>query len=385
MLKHVLYKVLLAFLCCASVLEADEPAQEEATSHVISLPSGTVHNGDFFAVGNLVEISGQVNGDVYVLASQVVIDGVVNGDVLLAAGSVDISGTVTSNARILAGQTSVSGKIGRNVTLLAGNAQLFTSGSIGGNLVCLAGNADLGSTIGYDATIAASNVRVSNAIKHNLDAYVGQMRLTSRASVQGNVEYSSSNSAYFDPKAQVKGEVIHHPSMIKDLFQGEWLQGLVIGSKIATFLMNYLYCLVVGLLLIKLFPKNLEITLNVLYHRPWASLIYGITLMIVLPLASLILLMTILGAPFALTLLALNVISFYTAKIFSILAVSHLFFSKFNVKLSQVLTLVFGLLIYFSLTLIPIFGTALAIAAMLFGLGASILAQIPKKRVFILQ
>lgn len=174
--------MMLFFFCAPSVLFCQE---QKETGEIVVLPSGTVHKGDYFAFGDSVEISGTVTGDVYVMGGQVYIDGKVIGDVLVSAGSVEISGEVDNNVRAIGGQVTLSGHVGHNVTVIAGNVALSPSAVIIGNVVCLAGNGDFAAIIGSDATVISSNLRISNVIKNNLNAYVGQMRLTSKAFVGG--------------------------------------------------------------------------------------------------------------------------------------------------------------------------------------------------------
>jgi hypothetical protein len=87
------------------------------------------------------------------------------------------------------------------------------------------------------------------------------------------------------------------------------------------------------------------------------------------------LLMTILGVPFALTLMAANIIGFYTAKVYSIFWVSNWLFGKIGFKRNCLPGFFCGLIIYFGLTAIPVLGVVVAFAAMLFGLGGGVLAQ----------
>ncbi|MBS0604974.1 MAG: hypothetical protein JSS60_08080 [Verrucomicrobia bacterium] len=366
--------IFLFFLAVTSSLFADEDEISKEQS-VIVLPSSEVYNGNYYAMGRSVEISGTVNGDVYVLAEQVVIDGVVNGDVLGSGGSIDISGKVLHNCRMVGGQILISGTVGNNVTAVAANLQLLSTASIGGNLVATAGNVDLAASIGTDATIVASNMRLSSLINRNLQGYVGQMRITSKAVIGGDVDYRSSAQAWIEPGATIRGHVVHHPSFVRELVKGTWIQGFLVGSKVLAILMNFIYTFVIGVILIKMFPKNLEAALHVLKTRPVKSLTYGIMLLILLPLASLVLLMTILGVPFALTLMAANIIGFYTAKVYSIFWASNWMFGKIGFKHNRLPGFFCGMIIYFGLAAIPIFGTIVAFAAMLFGLGAGVLAQ----------
>lgn len=343
--------------------------------NVIVLPSGQVYNGNYFAMGRTVEISGTVNGDVYILAEQVLIDGVVNGDLLCTGGSIDIPGQVVHNCRLLGGQILISGSVSNNVTAVAGNLQLLSSASIGGSLVATAGNVDLATSIGSDATIIASNLRLSSHIGKGLQGYVGQMRITSKAVIGGDVDYKSNSPAWIEAGATIHGDVIRRPSFVHELVKGTWIQKFLVGSKVLVTLMNFIYTFVIGIILIKVFPKNLEAALHSLNEQPLKAFTYGIMLLILLPLAALILLMTILGVPFALTLMAANIIGFYTAKVYSIFWASNWLFGKVGFKCNRGPSFFCGTVVYFCLTAIPIFGILLAFAFMLFGLGAGVLAQ----------
>jgi cytoskeletal protein CcmA (bactofilin family) len=369
--------VRLIYLCLmvfTSYLFADE-APSSNDENIIVLAHGQVHEGNYFAMGRSVEISGQVNGDVYVLAEQVIIDGIVNGDVLSCSGSIDISGKVLNNCRLVGGQVLISGQVGKSVTAVAGNLQLLSSASIDGSLVATAGNVDLAANIGTDATVVASNLRLSSSIGQNLQGYVGRMRVTSRAVIGGNVDYRSSAPAWIESGAVIRGKVNHHSTFVHGLVKGTWIQGLLVGSKVLAVLMNFIYTIVVGIVLVRMFPKNLEAALRVLHEHPLKALSYGIVLLALLPLAALILLMTILGVPFALTLLATTVVFLYTAKVYSIFWVSNWAFGKIKLRPNRLPTFFLGTVIYFCLAAIPIFGYIIAFAAMLFGLGAGALAQ----------
>lgn len=372
---RLIYFLFPIFFYFASCFAAVEECGIAAQQNIVVLPAGEVYNGNYFAAGTTVEISGIVNGDVYVFAEQVVVDGEINGDLLGSGGSIDISGKVSHNCRIVGGQILMSGMIGGNVTAAAGNLQLLSSASLGGSLVATAGNADLASSIGSDVYIAASNLRISSEIHGDLKGYVGQMRITSKGVIDGNVEYRSSTEAWIEPGAVIKGEVTHRPSFVHGLVKGTWIQRVLVGSKVIAILMNFIYTFVIGAVLIKFFPRNLEAALNSLKIHPLKSLSCGLMILVLVPLASLVLLMTILGVPFALTLIAANIISFYTAKVYSIIFVSNALFGKMGLKTNRLPSFFLGTIFYFILTLIPIIGTIIAFAAMLFGLGAGILAQ----------
>ena len=370
--------VLVLFFLAAIPLYAFENHNHDDEVDIVVLPSTAVVNNDYFAYGRSVEISGTVNGDVYVFGGQVFIDGVVNGDVLVAGGTVDITGKISHDVRLLGGQAQISGEVGRNVTAVTATIEFAPGARIGQNIVILSGNVDLESRIGRNARIYASNVRISDGVNGNVTAYVGQMRLTSKAEIGGELQYWSNKNALIDSRAKVQGGVVHHPSFFYGVFHGKFFKSLKIGSKFAALLMNFFYSLVIALIIIRYFPQRIDRTIWALNHKPLQAIVAGLVLIIVLPLAFLALLITILGVPFALTLLSITVVSFYTAKVLSILWLSKHIFRKFDFQKHMRLYFTFGLIIYFLLTIIPYAGGVISFAALLLGLGGAALGKVDK-------
>jgi hypothetical protein len=366
--------LIIAFTFCS----AFAVGEEKDLSDIITVPRGQTVDGDYFALGTNIEILGDVRGDLYALGGQIVVDGNVFGDVLASGASVIISGNVMGNIRVVGGQVMVSGKVGRSATLLAANGEFLPSASIGENLVAVMGNGDIAAAIGKDATILASNIRLSSLIGRDVDAYVGELRVTSRAVIGRNLEYTSSSTGLIDPQAKIGGGVHHHLSIVRNALQGHWMQAVLLGSKVVAFAMNFLYSLVIGWIFIRLFPETLDGAVLVLNRSPWKAFATGVMLLVLLPLAFLLLLMTVLGAPFALTILALNVITFYSAKIVAVFWAASPLFKKWGIKISKMGVLASGLIAYLALAAIPILGTILAVAALLFGMGGYAIAARPQ-------
>ena len=348
---------------------------DETDTEVVVLPHGETHDGDLFVTGKTVEVSGVVNGDLYVFGGQVFIDGTVNGSVICLAGTINHTGKVSQNVRILAGQIVIGGFVGGNVSILSGSLEVHPSTTIAGSLAVLSGNVDFAGVLNRNMRVYASNFRFSGDVKGDIEAFVGQMRITSRAEVFGSFEYWSNNEAFIDSSEILKKGIKHHPSFFYNLFKGKIFQSLKIGSKLATLLMNFFYSFVLGLVIMKFFPQRIKASMVVLNTKPLQALVCGIVILMVLPLACILLLITIIGAPFALTLLALNVIGFYTAKVFAILWVVSKMFKKVDFERYKKLYFVTGLVIYFLLTLIPYFGWILSTCSLLFGLGSVILGK----------
>ncbi|MCB1084521.1 MAG: polymer-forming cytoskeletal protein [Chlamydiia bacterium] len=271
------------------VAEESDPDEEG----IVVLPSTAVVNNDYFVSGRTVEISGTVNGDVYVYGGQVFIDGTINGDVLAAGGSIEVSGKVSNDVRLIAGQATISGEIGRNLTCLTATVELGPSAVIGGNIVVVSGNTDLESRVAQNVHLYSSSVRISNNVAGNVTAYVGHLRITSKANIGGILEYWSNKNALIAPEAKIAGGVTHHPSFFYKFFQGKFIKGLKLGSKLAALMMNFLYSFVIGLILIRYFPFRITRTIETLNAKPAQSLVAGLVLIFLLPIVMLALIVTI--------------------------------------------------------------------------------------------
>ncbi len=363
----------LIFLWIQWALLSLEIPSEKDGIHI--LPSQEIVNEDFFAYGKTIEILGTVNGDVYILGGQVFIDGVIHGDVLVAGGSVEISGTVSQDVRILGGQVIITGHVGRNVTAIGATFELAPVADVGYNVVVVGGNVDLGGVVGNNARVYTSNLRFSSRVKKKLYVCASQMRLTSKAYVGDKFEYWSNQLAVINSKAQIRGEIIHHPSFFYSIFHGKVLRGFKIGSKLTGLIMNFFYTLAIALIFMRYFHARLELALSVLKKRPFHSFLAGLVLVIIFPLLFFIFLITIVGIPFALTLLAINMIGFYSAKILTITWAAKQLFSRFDFQKHQTLFFIFTLIPYYLMTSIPYLGSLIALVCLFFGLGGMALSQ----------
>jgi len=351
-------------------------AREQRTSRVITVPVNEVITKDFYVTaGEIVEISGTVNGDVIVGAGQLIISGTVNGDVLVAGGTVDIGGTVSDDVRVAGGQINISGKIGRNLTVGGGDVNISKNAEIAGGVVMGAGNVRLAGEIGGDVLIGAGSVTLSGVIGGDVEIYTGSLSVTSSTDIEGNLVYTSEEEAIIDQQASISGKLLRKipPAVVMDADEKVTNAFDKLGAfKFQVKLISFLSALIVGLILIKLFPKYSEMTKSVLQENPWKALLYGVIFLFVTPFAVIMLFVTVLGIPLAMFgIMALGTY-IYMAKIF----VGNWLGAKIPLgdKKNAYLKFAVGLAAYYLITSVPILGGFVAFVALVFGMGAGLLA-----------
>ncbi len=363
-------------------LSSGSPATAEVTDRretdedgLVVLPAGAVVDHDYFAVGKIVEISGTVNGDVYAAGQQILVDGIVNGDLLAAGGTVTVSGTVSQDVRAVGGKLTFNGDIGRNATIAGGGIDVTPSALFRGNIIAAGGQVELGGLIHRDARIAAGNLSVSNRIGGDLTAAVGALRLSSKAVVAGNLMYWSRLPASIDPQAVVSGQTIRRMVPKELLPTLKDVLAFVVGFKLVAAAASFVSTLVIGLLLMRLYPASTQRALIHLSQQPLVSLGVGLLGLTVIPLAAGLLAMTVLGIPLAVLLLAWYTIVLYVSRVFTIALLGRFVFDRLGVPDRDRWAFVFGLCLYFFLTAVPFLGVFATLLAVLFGLGSVLLAK----------
>jgi cytoskeletal protein CcmA (bactofilin family) len=383
----IMLKIFPSLICFALILAPQVPATEKDTEieesdhrEIVAIPAGEVIDHDYFAFGDSIEISGIVNGDVYAAGGSVFVDGQINGDLLAAGGEVTISGTISQDARIAGGRLTINGNIKRNLTVAGGNVEMTPAATVQGGVVGAGGNFHLGGVVGRSALIGAGRLVVSNAIGEDLEVAAGTIRLTSKANVSGDFTYSSGEAASIDSEAKIEGEVTQKQLPIEFRPSIEGLLALYAGLKLLFVLASFVSTLILGLVLIRVYPKFSKRAMAQLTEQPLASAGLGFLALIITPIVVGMLGMTFIGLPLALILLAVFFIYVYLARIFVIAWVGHLIFDRLGKAHYEKWAFVIGLILYSFITLLPFIGTIATFLAILFGLGTFLLT---KKEVYV--
>lgn len=366
--RHI-FAAFLFFLFFPLSAFAAEPNQ------TVVLPKNETVNHNYFATGSNVDIEGTVNGDVYAAGGSVLINGTVNGDVLAAGGQVTIRGTV-QNVRVAGGQIVIDGKINGNVTSVGGNITTTSSSTIAGSLVGAGGQFSLSGPITKTVSLATGQATIGNSIGSDVWISGQTITFTPQAKVQGNVSYVSSQKATIGNGAVISGKLSQtiptpQPSQQRERERAPGsvfaaLAGLRIGLAVASFLIS----LIVGLLLISLTPIYTGRVMEHLSKHPWHSFLVGFVTWILTPFIVIILLITLVGIPFAILLGILVAVFSYIGKIIASVVIGMWVVARFDKRKNIAVALLIGLLVVEIVGLIPFLGWVFTAVVSAVGFGA---------------
>jgi hypothetical protein len=371
MIMHMAMAIVLWALSTA-VYAGDSSPRAPRNERAV-LQAGQVVQGDYFAFGPHVEISGVVNGDLYAAGGDVLVDGVVNGDVIVAGAKVMLSGSVAQDARIAGAQVTVSGTIGRSATIGGADVHLTETAQVRDNLLVGGGNLQLAGAIGRDARVGAWQATLSNNIERDLIVAAESVRLTSKAIVGGKLRYWGETPPSIDEAATVRGAITRRP--LPEGWTVERARRGILGMRLMAAVVGFLSTLILGLVLLRVYPLFSRRVTATMRERPGPSLGWGTVLLLATPLVAVSFLVTLFALPIGVILLALYGATVYLARIYAITCFGQFLFPRQSDASSLAWPFTAGLVLYSVLSFIPVVGGLLTLLTILFGLGALLMTK----------
>jgi cytoskeletal protein CcmA (bactofilin family) len=342
-------------------------AENYAAGQTVVVPKGEAVSGDYFASGRSIVIDGDVRGDIYATGGDIRINGTVDGDVLAAGGNIHVTGKVLGNVRVVGGQVTIEGDIGKNISVAGGTVSIEQQAKVPGSIAAAGGSLAFFSPVENNITFAGGDVKIDNTVNGNMRGAAGMLTFLSQAKVTGKLDYWSRQKASIQSGATIAGPVTYHQVQQK---QKEENQQALVGVGIFLLITSIIADFIVGLVLWLLTPIYTKLLTGTIWKSPWLSLGIGLLTVIVFPVLFIILMITIVGSPLALILLATFLIFVYLSKIAIAFAISDRIFPA-----HPLWGLLVGLIIYDLIMLIPVLGWLFGMITCLIGIGALVLSE----------
>lgn len=352
----------------ASNVDASEDTTEvDETEDEYDYPTKDSTSKNYFYAGTEdVNITTPVKGDVFVVTSgNVTIDTDISGNAFICANTVTIGEYSLIEASLFNASNSLilSGDIGINVYNISRNFTL--SGNVDCDVFSSSAKSNLDGCISGNANISSENINISDEL-----------------SIEGDLNYSSKKQVAI-PENTVKGKVnfssINTDTEVSTI------------TKMNDFLISVLSLAVLAIVLFVIGKwlncKFISTYPDLVKNLP-KSLLYGFLTLIVIPIASLILLICGVTINLAFILTALYLVLLLVASSIVIVILSKLVAEKLNVKFEKanntlltILSIIVLSIVYKLIQLIPVLGSITIFAFLIIGIGILINNLIPNKEV----
>ncbi len=346
----------------------------------LSLPSGALErrHGEFVTVAanetvddtlvaaaNIVRVDGVVNGDLLTFGRTVEVRGTVKGDLISFAQRTEVSGTVEGHIYTISRTLDLEGQLGHSIYGLVQSLHVDERGRVGEGIVVAVGDASFEGEVKRSVNIVTSgSADVSGSIGRDLTMIGRSLVLTNTARVGGNLsarvhqlkEVQIADGATIGGKRDIQVRV-RESSFTRPRFyfhQAVWFAGAIL----------------VGWLGMLLFPGFFQATTQ-LVGSGWCSLGLGVGVLAGVPVAMVVIAITLVGFPLSLMLLALYLAAIYLAKIWVGAYLGRILLKPSGAtKGDWLLGLLAGLLILAIVGFIPYLGGLVRLGVVCLGLGA---------------
>lgn len=357
---------LLCALSLGSAFADDRPAAPPAQQRL---------GGDLFIAGGAVTVSQPVAGDLFAAGGAVDVDAAVAGDTLALGGKLRLGAEVEQSVFAAGGQVTVNGKVGRNLRAVGGQVELGPRAEIAGNFSAAGGQVRLYGQVGGHVQSAGGRLLIDGPVGGDVIATSGQVELGPNARIAGKLRYRSGDALRQDPSAQIaggverlgpafpaKGASAPERHRREAAIGGVWTAGLV----------------VLAAALLAALPRFYGGVARTMAERPGLSMLLGFVLLVCVPVAALLAMLTLIGIPLGLFLVALYLTLLPVAYVSTGIAVGDWALQRWQAaraaslgwRIGAAAAALVGLAL---LGALPWLGGLFALAALLAGLGALLL------------
>ena len=258
-----------------------------------------VRSDNLYRAGPTVRIAEPVGGDLLAAGGRVVVERTVARDAAIAGGDVTLHADIGEDLRAAAGQVRLEGRVGGDARIAGGRVSLARTAVVAGEARLFGGEVEVLGRLPAGSRIRAGHATIAGEVDGDLHVEADSIELQPGARIKGKLVYASARPLVRDPAAQIEGGEVRqpmpeHPGAPQ---RGQAASGF--GAVMA--LLGLVAAAAVWALL---FPELSQRAQARLAKAPGTSLALGAAVFVVVPILMLVLLITIIGAPLALALLA---------------------------------------------------------------------------------
>jgi hypothetical protein len=299
-MPHLVLRSLVLAMLAVLTLGLASPTQafESRSGDVVTVPAGTTIDDDLIVTGETIVIAGRVTGDVYAFGRSVTLTGVVDRDFIAAGQQVTVDGVILGNLRAGGQQVAINGRIDGNTTVGGQFVTLGRQGALSRSLLAGGQDVTLLGPVGRGLTTGARSLHLGSTVGGDVQAAVSTLTADPEARIAGRLDYSSERPSTI-PAGVVAAGVQY--TQVEPPARGATEPPAPLGGLVSLFSLAWLLgSIVAGVLLVHFLPAFTGGTAAQVREHLWSSFGIGMLAIFAVPLAALIVAVTVIGLPLSL-------------------------------------------------------------------------------------
>jgi hypothetical protein len=364
----------------------------------------SVYNDDVFIAGNNLKFDSKVGGDLFAACNEIVQSEAIDGNFNGFCQSIQSLGPIGGSFRFFGRFISCNAPIGRNVIAFGQEITIGPNCEIGHDAHLFAAKVNFQGRANGDLDISAGQASLLGSVAGCFCFEGGSLVIGPNAVIEGDLIYETPEKADISTSARITGEVKWTRTERKEREESGWITfgkistwlishrgyflfmtvislGLFIGSAIPfpavmSMIILWIMLAISGNILILLSKSMALRTEQTLSARLFPSLGFGFVILLLAPIVSVVLLLTIIGAPLGAVLILLFGAGCFAGGIYASLFIGRKIFELLGISRGRPCYLCFtiGMVILVALSFIPIVGYLLSMLVIMTGLGGLTLA-----------
>ena len=337
-------------------------------------PDTAVIDDDLVITGGNVKLDGIIEGDLISACGSLVQSGLILGSLNSASQSLDVLGEVRGSVRGFAQNVNVNGRLGRNLLAFGYAVDIKPGAQIERDVTAYCGKLTLYGTVGGDVKGRIGELVISGEVKGNVKVKADKLTLMPTARILGDLRYTGEKEARIEPGAQIVGETVWTR---KESQEDKKPTSIFTGKPLIPEFLFLLALMITGIVLTVLCRKNAYQAKQAVGDSFLKSLGLGLVFLICIPIAIVVLMVTIIGIPIAIISLVAYLVFVYVAKIPVATFLGEKIVKGLGKKeeASLIWSMIVGLVVLTLLLNIPYLGWPIYFVVLFTGFGAIITSQ----------
>lgn len=365
---------------------------ETRSGNLVEITETEIMPGNLSVICKTLKMSGEVRGDLLAGGMYLAVENTVGEDVTLAGYGLKMNSFAGNDVRLIGANIEVNGAIKGDLVVFGGNIKVF--GDVSGDVIAGGGNVWINGNVQGGLDIRCGDVFIAGTIGQNSDITASNLTLSPTARLLGSLVYTSNNDLKTEEGAQVAGSINKKPkvrSMVlwklasklahwlpeKPKNWREWEDGSPAWFKVLLKISSFFSLFITGIVILALYSRHATMVADRIMSSTLKVLLWGLVFLICVPIAALILCVSIVGAPVGLIALATYLVFSYISRVYVALAIGREILDRVTKQDVRVIwQLLIGLLIITLLSSIPFYiGSGIKLICVILGLGGMLMIE----------
>ena len=329
------------------------------------------NSGSISGAGFDISVKGMTRQSVRLMGGTVQYDGHTDENLWVAGYDVDISGEVVRDATIWGNKILLNAFVGGSATLRGSEIVIEENAAISQGFYASADKVTFGGASIGPVELSGREVIFSGSARSGLVIRALSVKITDAARITGDVTIHATGQPDISTEAKISGRVVTGRMGQWQVMRRTYGKRLIVSISLA--FIAAMATFITGLFTLGLARNGVEKIIDNMVEQTFKCGIWGVSALIAIPLLASLLMLTLIGAPLAATLIMTLPLIVLLALSATGFAAGEWIFNRTGDEMSllqRILSLGTGLLIIAIAAILPYVGTVFLALAIIFGTGA---------------